>query len=107
MVLAARAAIVYTPIPKHPAVESDFSFVCGEETEAASVASAICSASPLVVSAKLFDVFRGPQIGEGKKSMSYAVMLRAADRTLTDEEADGATAKILSALEEKLRIRLR
>ncbi len=102
-----RAAIVYTPIPKHPAVERDFSFVCGEETEAASVASAICSASPLVVSAKLFDVFRGPQIGEGKKSMSYAVMLRAADRTLTDEEADGATAKILSALEEKLRIRLR
>ena len=39
--------------------------------------------------------------------MSYAVMLRAADRTLTDTEADEATEKILSALAEKLHIRLR
>jgi len=102
-----RAAIEYTPIPKHPAVERDFSFVCDEEVEAASVASVIREATSLVSSASLFDIFRGPQIGAGKKSMSYAVMLRAADRTLTDTEADEATEKILSALAEKLHIRLR
>ncbi len=102
-----RPAIEYVPIPKHPAVERDFSFVCDDAVEAASVSSAIKAASPLVSSAKLFDIFRGPQVGAGRKSMSYAVMLRAADRTLTDAEADEATSVILKALEEKLGIRLR
>jgi phenylalanyl-tRNA synthetase beta chain len=102
-----RPAIEYTAIPKHPAVERDFSFVCGEEVEAASVASVIKESTPLVASARLFDIFRGPQIGADKKSMSYAVMLRAQDRTLTDTEADEATEKILAALADKLNIRLR
>ena len=102
-----RTAIVYHQIPKHPAIERDFSFVADEAVEAASVASVIRAATSLVSSASLFDIFRGPQIGAGKKSMSYAVMLRAADRTLTDAEADEATEKILGALAEKLHIRLR
>jgi phenylalanyl-tRNA synthetase beta chain len=102
-----RTAIVYRQIPKHPAIERDFSFVADEEVEAASVASAIREASRLVASVSLFDIYRGPQIGAGRKSMSYAVMLRAADRTLTDTEADDAVAKILAVLEEKLGIRLR
>ena len=102
-----RPAIEYQPIPKHPAVERDFSFVCGEDVEAAAVADVIREATPLVASARLFDIFRGPQIGADQKSMSYAVMLRAPDRTLTDTEADDATEKILRALADKLNIRLR
>ena len=47
------------------------------------------------------------KVGDNKKSMSYAVMLRALDRTLTDEDADKAVSSILSALEEKLGIKLR
>ncbi|MBQ3708714.1 MAG: phenylalanine--tRNA ligase subunit beta [Clostridia bacterium] len=102
-----RTAIVYHQIPKHPAIERDFSFVADEAIEAASVASVIRAASRLVASVSLFDIYRGPQIGDGRKSMSYAVMLRAADRTLTDTEADEAVSKILAALEEKLGIKLR
>ena len=102
-----RAAIVYAPIPKHPAIERDFSFVCDEAVEAATVASAILSSGTLVESASLFDIYRGPQIGAGKKSMSYAVMLRASDRTLTDAEADEAVSAILAALETKLGVKLR
>ncbi len=102
-----RTAIVYHQIPKHPAIERDFSFVADEAIEAASVASVIRAASRLVASVSLFDIYRGPQIGDGRKSMSYAVMLRAADRTLTDTEADEAVSKILTALEEKLGIKLR
>ena len=75
--------------------------------EAATVASAILSSGKLVESASLFDIYRGPQIGAGKKSMSYAVMLRAADRTLTDAEADEAVSAILAALETKLGVKLR
>lgn len=99
--------ISYTPIPKHPAIERDFSFVCDESVEAGSVVAVIKSASRLVESAQLFDIYRGPQIGENKKSMSYAVMLRAADRTLTDAEADEVAQAILSSLEVSLGIKLR
>ncbi|MBO6052896.1 MAG: phenylalanine--tRNA ligase subunit beta, partial [Clostridia bacterium] len=102
-----RTAIVYRQIPKHPAIERDFSFVADEAVEAASVASVIREADKLVASVSLFDIYRGPQIGAGRKSMSYAVMLRAADRTLTDAEADEAVTTILEALENKLGIKLR
>ena len=61
----------------------------------------------LVESVKLFDVYRGQQLGEGKKSVSMRVTLRAADRTLTVEEADKASQKILNALNAQLGIGLR
>ncbi len=102
-----RLEIEFTPIPKHPAIERDFSFVCDEELEAASIVKVIKSASRLVSSVELFDIYRGHQLREGSKSMSYAVMLRAADKTLTDAEADEAVSAILSALEKELGITLR
>ena len=60
-----------------------------------------------VESVKLFDVYRGKQLGEGKKSVAYSVSLRAADHTLTDEEADKTAKKILTLLERELGITLR
>ena len=92
--------IEYTPLPKYPALERDFSFVCDEEVAVAALENCMKRAGGATLeSVKLFDIYRGPQIGEGKKSVSFAVMLRAADRTLTDEEADGAVKKILKRLE--------
>ena len=55
----------------------------------------------------LFDIYRGPQVGENKKSVSIRVTLRAADRTLTVEEAEKISAKILAALNDQLGINLR
>ncbi|MBO5258723.1 MAG: phenylalanine--tRNA ligase subunit beta, partial [Clostridia bacterium] len=104
---ARRVEIRYTAIPKHPAIERDFSFVCDETVEAGSVAAVIKAANKLVANVELFDIYRGPQIGEGKKSMSYAVMLRGEDKTLTDTEADEAVAAILGALETELGVKLR
>ena len=60
-----------------------------------------------VESAELFDIYRGPQVGENKKSVSFSVSLRASDKTLNDEEADGAVKKILKVLEKELGITLR
>ena len=97
----------FESLPKHPALERDFSFVCGEELEAGAVEDQITSASSLVESVELFDVYRGPQLGAGKKSVSFAVKFRAKDRTLKDEEADNAVAKIMKALSEKFGIELR
>ena len=52
-----RREIEFTPIPKHPAIERDFSFVCDEELEAASVVNAVKAASNLVSSVELFDIY--------------------------------------------------
>ena len=49
---------------------------------------------------KLFDVYKGKGIPEGKKSVAYSMSLRAADRTLTDEECDKAMKKAIEALEQ-------
>ena len=61
----------------------------------------------LVEDVALFDIYRGPQVGDNKKSVSMRVTLRAADRTLTVEEADKVAAKILAAMEKQLGITLR
>ena len=99
---------LYTPLPKFPATTRDFSFVCEEDLEVGMIEDVMASAGgKLVCDIALFDIYRGPQVGENKKSVSIRVTLRAADRTLTVEEADKTSAKILAALEKQLGITLR
>ena len=99
---------LYTPLPKFPATTRDFSFVCEEDLEVGRIEDVMASAGGKLVSdIALFDIYRGPQVGENKKSVSIRVTLRAADRTLTVEEADKTSAKILAALEKQLGITLR
>jgi phenylalanyl-tRNA synthetase beta chain len=61
----------------------------------------------LVGSVVLFDVFEGPPLPEGTKSLAYSVDFRAPDRTLTDEEADGAVEAIVERLARDVGARLR
>ena len=61
----------------------------------------------LIEDIKFFDIYRGVQLGEGKKSVSFSVSLRSADHTLTVEEADKAAAKILRGVERILGITIR
>ena len=49
---------------------------------------------------ELFDVYRGDQVGKDQKSVSYSLVLRKADGTLTDQDCDNAVAKALKKLEE-------
>ncbi|MBR4013881.1 MAG: phenylalanine--tRNA ligase subunit beta [Clostridia bacterium] len=99
---------LYTPLPKYPATTRDFSFVCEEALEVGTIfAEAKKAGGKLVEDVSLFDIYRGPQVGENKKSVSIRVTLRASDRTLTVEEAEKAGAKILKALEAQLGITLR
>ena len=103
-----RPEMNYVPVPRYPAVERDFSFVCSEELEVGTIADVIRSAGgKLLESVKLFDIYRGPQVGENMKSVSFAVMLRDREKTLTDEDSDKLAGKILKALEDKLGIVLR
>ena len=98
----------YKALPKFPATTRDFSFVCEESLEVGKIFDAVRRAgSKLVEDVKLFDIYRGPQVGEGKKSVSIRVSLRASDRTLTVEEAEKVSRKILGSLEHVLGITIR
>jgi phenylalanyl-tRNA synthetase beta chain len=56
---------------------------------------------PLVRSASVFDEYRGPQVGEGKKSLALRIVLQSDTATLTDEDADGAMARIVATLRDR------
>ena len=91
----------FTPLPKHPATSRDLALVADEATPAAELAGCIRSnAGENLESLTLFDVYTGEKVGEGKKSLAYNLVFRAADRTLTDEEVDGAISRVLKALGE-------
>ena len=99
---------LYAPLPKFPATTRDFSFVCDESLEVGTIKDEMAKAGgKLVEDIALFDIYRGQQVGENKKSVSLRVTLRAADRTLTVEEAEKVSSKILAAMEKNLGITIR
>ncbi|OFN36185.1 phenylalanine--tRNA ligase subunit beta [Corynebacterium sp. HMSC072A04] len=72
-----------------PALHQDIALVVDEETPAETVRRVVEEgAGDLLESVELFDVFRGEQLGEGKKSLAFQLLFRAGDRTLTDEEVN-------------------
>jgi phenylalanyl-tRNA synthetase beta chain len=74
-----------------PAVFQDVSLIVGEDVAAQSVVEAVRDgAGALLEDVRLFDVYTGPQIGEGRKSLTLALRFRASDRTLTEDEASAA-----------------
>jgi phenylalanyl-tRNA synthetase beta chain len=100
-VLARHASsdVVYREAPRFPPVRRDLAFILDSGTPAASAGQAIAEAAGgLADSVVLFDVFTGPPIPEGKKSLAFSVDFRAPDRTLTDEEAEGAVRRIVERL---------
>ncbi len=101
-------AVTYVPLPKYPAVTRDLSVVCDESLTVAEAQDTIAAAGgKLLRSVKLFDIFRGERLGQGKKSLAFSLELRADDRTLTDAEAEEVVTKVLSALAERHGIALR
>ena len=98
----------YVPLPKYPSVYRDLALVCDEAVTVAQIENVITTfGGKLLRSIRLFDIYRGVGISEGKKSMAFSLELRADDRTLTDTDSEGAVSKILKALEEKLGATLR
>ena len=86
----------------------DISVVCDDALTAGELAKCIRKAGgEYLESVEVFDVYKGSNIPEGKKSISFSLALRAEDQTLTDTHADEAVAGILSALEEQYGVKLR
>ena len=98
----------YTPLPKYPSVTRDLSLICDEEITVAQIEDVITSAAgKLLRGVKLFDIYRGTGVPEGKKSMAFSLELRADDRTLTDTDSEGVVSKVLAALKESMNAILR
>ena len=90
----------YAPLPRFPAVTRDIAVVCAEEVPVGALEAAIRKgAKGLLKDAALFDIYRGKNLGEGKKSVAFSLVLRADDRSLTGEEADADVKSILETLE--------
>lgn len=91
----------YKPLPKFPAVTRDFSMLCDDAVMVREIEAVFRKhGKKLLESVKLFDVYKGAQIPDGKKSVAYSITLRADDRTLTDEEISKITDKIIAELSE-------
>ena len=98
----------YEPLPRFPAISRDLALLVDEQTDAAQLARTIeKSAGKFFKDLHLFDVYTGEQVAEGKKSMAFSVDFQSADKTLKDEEADEAVAKILAALQKECGTELR
>jgi len=79
-------------------VHRDYAFVLDEEVEAGRLIEAIKNADPdLISQVTVFDVFRNPAIGTGKKSMAVNVVITPTTKTLTDSELEGISSKIIES----------
>jgi len=96
------------PVSRFPAVQQDIALVLDETVSADRVLTLINqSGKPLLLAADLFDVFRGEQLGAGKKSLAYRLTYQATDRTLNDKEVSKQQEKIIQRLEREVGAKLR
>ncbi len=96
------------PVSEFPPILEDIAVVVDETVPASKVTALIeQTGGKLVVNVRLFDVFRGKQLGEGKKSLAYALTYQTDDRTLTDKDASAIRQKIIRRLEHDLDAKLR
>jgi phenylalanyl-tRNA synthetase beta chain len=96
----------YQPIPRFPSVTRDIALVVDEQVSYRTVENIIQS-FPLVTQVTLFDLYRGEQIAEGKKSFAIRIIYQSPSHTLTDEEVDQTQEQMLAKLHQELGATLR
>jgi phenylalanyl-tRNA synthetase beta chain len=96
----------YQPIPRFPSVPRDIALVLDEQVSYRTVENIIQS-FPLVTQVTLFDLYRGKQIPEGKKSFAIRIVYQSPSHTLTDEEVDQTQEQMLARLNQELGAALR
>lgn len=93
----------FAALPRFPAVTRDVALLVEEAVRFADIERvARASASGLLESVEVFDLYRGEQVPAGKKSIAFSLRYRASERTLTDAEVDVAHGKVVAALGREL-----
>jgi phenylalanyl-tRNA synthetase beta chain len=102
LIAAAPATGDIPMISGFPVAKEDVALIVDDDMPAALVERALrAGAGPLLESLRLFDIYTGPQVGKGKKSLAYALRFRAPDRTLTDAEVAAARDAAVAAAAER------
>ncbi len=103
-----KSDVKFAELPKHPAVTRDIAMLVDKRIPVADIEEVIRKASgKMLESITLFDVYEGAQIPEGKKSVAYSAVYRAADRSLTGEEVQKVFDKVVKNLENQVGAQLR
>lgn len=98
----------YEPLPKYPATSRDIALLTDEDVRVGDIEAIIREqGGDILENVKLFDVYRGKQVAEGKKSVAFTLTYRDKNKTLTDEDVAKVHEKVLKALEEKINASLR
>ena len=101
-------AVPYEDVITYPAVKQDLAFVVDESVAAGDlIAAAREAAGPELRDLRVFDVYRGEQVGDGKKSIALAAAFQSPERTLSDEDAAKLRERIVAALAERFGAELR
>ncbi len=102
LIAAARSGLEsYEDVISYPAVHQDLAVVVPEEVSAAAVRDAVLAGGgELIRSAEVFDLYRGEQVGEGRKSLALRLSFQASDRTLTEDEVNARREPVREALAE-------
>jgi phenylalanyl-tRNA synthetase beta chain len=103
-----REPVTYEDVITYPSVRQDLAFTVGEEVAAGDlVAAAREAAGPELREMRAFDVYHGPQVGAGRKSIAFSVEFQSPERTLSDEDAAALREKIVEALAVRFQAELR
>ncbi len=108
LVAAATNVPQYRHLPKFPGTSRDIAVVVPIDVAMSELVEVIkANAGDLLQTARVFDVYTGKQVAEGCKSMAFNLTFQAKDRTLTDEEIDVVIKKVVNAVEEAFKAKLR
>jgi phenylalanyl-tRNA synthetase beta chain len=103
LVTHADAVPTYRDLTSFPALRQDIAVAVADDVPAAAVVQVVRDAGgDLLADARVFDVYRGTQVGEGRTSLALALQFRAPDRTLSDEDVAPLRDRIVAALRDKL-----
>ena len=97
----------YKPVSRFASVTRDLALVVEEEKTCGEIRSAILQGCKQLAEAELFDVYRGEQLGTGKKSMAFQLTFVPANKPFTPEEIDGYVNKIVTSLDRRFGVKLR
>ena len=105
--LTAGVIAAATPVAGHPLAKEDFAFVVDASVAAGDLVGALRAGHEFVEDVRVFDVYEGPQVGEGKKSVAVNVVMRAPDRTLSAEDVLNVRETLIGVAERDLKALLR
>ena len=108
MVALGSAAPEASPVSKYPSIRRDIAVIVDDRISSDELVSAVASAAPdLISTVRIFDIYKGPGIEAGLKSVALGLILQETSRTLTDDDADAVMTAAVRKLEEKFAAELR